>query len=204
MAQARTTENPTQRERVYEAAMNAIAELGPEGATMREIGARVQMSPGHILYYFGTKDRVLLETLQWSDRDQFRRERARVDRVRSNSAKLTRLVEGYLPRSSRDPHWLLWAHTFARPPRDQDGLDVIEAVGRQWFELLIDTLEAGVRAGEFVELDAEKVALRALVLMDGFALNVLLGVDPYGPEWAIRQVTDFLDDVTRPPTTRGG
>ncbi len=54
------------------------------------------MSPGHILYYFGSKDRLLQETLQWSEDDLMRQELAKVARARSDSAKLRKIVEGYL------------------------------------------------------------------------------------------------------------
>ena len=93
---------------------------------MRVLSARLGMSPGHILYYFGSKDRLLLETLQWSEDDLMRRELAKVARARSNIAKVRKIVEGYTPRSSRDPRWLLWAYTYAQPPRDQGGLAAVQ------------------------------------------------------------------------------
>lgn len=67
------TKGNKQRRRVYAEAMRAIAELGPERVTMRVLGARLGMSPGHILYFFGSKDRLLLETLRWSEEDWIRR-----------------------------------------------------------------------------------------------------------------------------------
>ena len=78
MSAAKRADGTGQRERVFAEAMRSIAEVGPERTTMRVLSARLGMSPGHILYYFGSKDRLLLETLQWSEDDLMRRELAKV------------------------------------------------------------------------------------------------------------------------------
>src|SRR5262245_48007358 len=124
--------------------MHAIAELGPDKATMRVLSARLDMSPGHILYYFGSKDRLLIETLLWSDEEMFRQHEPRIARARSNPMKLRRIVEGYLPTSGRDHRWLLWAHMFTRPPTDRAGMAAVVESGRAWFDALQQTLRNGV------------------------------------------------------------
>ena len=185
-----------QRERVFAEAMRSIAEVGPERTTMRVLSARLGMSPGHILYYFGSKDRLLLETLQWSEDDLMRRELAKVARARSNVAKVRKIVEGYTPRSSRDPRWLLWAYTYAQPPRDQGGLAAVQEISRPWYDTLWEVLDYGVEAGDFRPLDPEREALRACALMDGLAMTVLLGVRGFGRDWAIAEALDYLNGAT--------
>jgi len=185
-----------QRERVFEEAMHAIADVGPDRTTMRVLSARLQMSPGHILYYFGSKDRLLLETLLWSEEDKFREERPKIERARTNATKLRRIVEGYIPTSGRDPRWLLWAYMFAQPPDDKAGLAAVQEIGRPWFDALQEALRDGVDAGEFQALDDETVALRANALMDGLALSVLLGMREVGRAWAIREAMAYLDEAT--------
>jgi AcrR family transcriptional regulator len=188
--------NNRQRRRVYEEAMRTLAELGPELTTMRVLGERLAMSPGHILYYFGSKDRLLLETLRWSEEDLIRRETPKINQIISNSGRLVRLVEAYIPKSAHDPRWLLWAHIYARPPEDSEGKRVIQALDRPWFDLLSEILSAGVEAGEFRRLDAAKVADRARVYMDGLSFGVLLGMRGYGRTWACTQAIEWFDEVT--------
>lgn len=48
--------------------MTAIAEDGLAALTMSALAKRLGTSGGHILYYFGSKDRLLLEVLGWSER----------------------------------------------------------------------------------------------------------------------------------------
>jgi len=64
------------RERILQAAMDTIAERGMARLRMADVGERVGMSPGHILYYYRSKQRLLLETLRWSD-DRLAEQRAR-------------------------------------------------------------------------------------------------------------------------------
>jgi AcrR family transcriptional regulator len=190
------TKGDRQRARVYAEAMRAIAELGPEHVTMRVLGARLRMSPGHILYFFGSKDRLLLETLRWSEENWIRRETLKLDRIASPAERIDRLVEGYLPRTARDPRWLLWAHLYARPPRDPSDKELLVVLGQPWVDLLSGILVAGVEAGEFRPMDVPKVALRAYIWMDGLAISVLLGIRGYGPKWARAEAIEWLHEVT--------
>ncbi|MFF1452363.1 helix-turn-helix domain-containing protein, partial [Streptomyces sp. NPDC058274] len=65
MAGARKNAPP--REDVLAAAMDMIAERGLEKLTMAALGREVGMSSGHLLYYFRSKDELLLRTLEWSE-----------------------------------------------------------------------------------------------------------------------------------------
>jgi AcrR family transcriptional regulator len=190
------TKGNKQRMRVYGEAMRAIAELGPDRVTMRVLGARLGMSPGHILYFFGSKDRLLLETLRWSEENWIRRETLKLEQIRSPRGRLNRLVEGYLPRSSRDPRWLLWAHVYARPPREPKDKELLEVWSQPWVDILCEILVAGVDAGEFRQLDVAKVALRSFIFMDGMSISVLLGLRGYGPKWARAEAIDWFDEIT--------
>ncbi|RAS31056.1 TetR family transcriptional regulator [Streptomyces avidinii] len=48
------------REDVLAAVMGTVAERGLDGLTMAGLGREVGMSSGHLLYYFRTKDELLL------------------------------------------------------------------------------------------------------------------------------------------------
>src|SRR3954454_12990414 len=64
---ARARKNAPPREHVLAAAMEMIAERGLEQLTMAALGREVGMSSGHLLYYFRSKDELLLRTLEWSE-----------------------------------------------------------------------------------------------------------------------------------------
>ena len=67
MAQPRVRRPARPREEVFATARAAIAAHGLDRLTMAALGRELQMSAGHLLYYFGSKDQLLLETLRWSE-----------------------------------------------------------------------------------------------------------------------------------------
>ena len=103
------------RDAVYRAAMTLIAERGIDATRVADIGRRVGMSPGHVLYYFGTKERLLVDTLRWSEGDLGDQRRAAMRHGRPGWPKLRRFTDIYLPDGTSDPRWRLWIETVAKP-----------------------------------------------------------------------------------------
>ncbi len=141
---------PDQRRRVLLAAVDAFAERGAEGVRLKDISDRVGMSPGHILYYFGRKDRVLLETLRWSETELASARRAELARYRSPWRAIERFVDLYLPVSASDPRWNLWAQVSAQPPGDTEGQEQIAELEQGWISDLAEWVARGVAAEAFV------------------------------------------------------
>ncbi len=102
------------REEVLAAAMEMIAERGLEKLTMAALGRAVGMSSGHLLYYFRTKDELLLQTLEWSE-GRLGAERGRLlTRAGTARDRLDAYVDLYVPDGHRDPHWTLWLEVWNR------------------------------------------------------------------------------------------
>ncbi len=171
------------------AAVDAFAERGAEGVRLKDISDRVGMSPGHILYYFGRKDRVLLETLRWSETELAEQRRAELARYRSPWRAIERFVDLYLPVSSVDPRWNLWAQVSAQPPGDVEGQSQIADLEQGWIADLSEWVARGVDGGDFAELggaEVEAFALRWVLLMNGIAEQVRLEVPGHDARWARR------------------
>lgn len=95
---ARRRDGRIAQERMLEEAMAAIAEGGLAELTMSALAERLGTSGGHILYYFGSKDRLLLAALRWSE-DRLAAERAQLLARRVTAhRKLALFLELYLPR----------------------------------------------------------------------------------------------------------
>lgn len=144
--------------------MYLIVERGLEAVSMRDIADRAGMSPGHVLYYFDSKDALLFAALRWSEEDLALRRHASIERARSREAAIKRFCEWYLPDDAKDPRWHLWMQVYSRPPRDDTSRRALLDLGEGW----IADLAAIV--------DSTEVAERACSLMDGLALDVLLGL----------------------------
>ncbi|MEV0495171.1 MULTISPECIES: TetR/AcrR family transcriptional regulator [Streptomyces] len=164
------------RERMLEEAMTAIAEDGLAGLTMSALAKRLGTSGGHILYYFGSKDRLLLEVLGWSESALAEERRALLAGRAGAERKLGQFVELYLPRGPRDPRWTLWIELWARTASNEPLRQAQAEIDRGWQEDLESLLAKGVRQGRFAEdLDTAARASELLALLDGLSTRVVLG-----------------------------
>lgn len=191
---------PSQRAAVLKAAMEVMAEKGPEKTRVQDIAARAGMSAGHVLYYFGKRDRILVDTLLESEADAGTQRDRRIAAAPSPLDAVERLVRLYLPSGSSDLRWKLWAQLVARPPQDAETLAAYDGVLDGWTTALADAIGAGVDDGTFTCRDPQTTAYRACRLMDGYALEVLLGAPGRTRAWAVSSVLEALDDelATRP------
>lgn len=185
-SERRADQAADQRRRVLLAAVDAFAERGADGVRLKDISDRVGMSPGHILYYFGRKDRVLLETLRWSESELTDQRRAELSRFRSPWRAIERFVELYLPVSAVDPRWNLWAQVSVRPPADVEDQALIADLEGAWARDLAEWVGRGIDSGSFVEQSPEAFAVRWVLMMNGAAEQVRLQVPGHDAAWARR------------------
>ena len=177
---AHRADGAERRTQVLEAAMHVIVEQGLDAVSMRDIAARAEMSPGHILYYFESKDSLLLAVLRWSETDLAARRRASLERIHERDRAIRRFCEWYLPENSQDPRWHLWIQMHARPPRDEASRGALLGLIESW----IDDLTA-------ITGDAA-LAERFCSLMDGLALDILLELPGRTRARALRIATEAV------------
>ncbi|MGW7053199.1 TetR/AcrR family transcriptional regulator [Streptomyces sp. NPDC054887] len=172
---ARRRDGHIAQERMLEEAMALIAEHGLAALTMSALAERLETSGGHILYYFGSKDRLLLEALRWSESDLADERRVLLGRRTTAERKLDRFLELYLPRGPRDPRWTLWIELWARTPANEDLRQAQEEMDRGWQEDLEALLARGVERERFAPMDIPARASQLLALLDGLSTRVVLG-----------------------------
>ncbi|MEU2268430.1 TetR/AcrR family transcriptional regulator [Streptomyces olindensis] len=185
------------RENVLAAAMEMIAERGLEKLTMAALGREVGMSSGHLLYYFGSKDELLLRTLEWSE-GRLGAERGRLlTRAASARARLDAYVDLYVPDGHRDPHWTLWLEVWNRSQSaaaDATARDRQAAIEGAWHRDLVALLAEGISRGEFRRVDPDRFAARLRALLDGFSIHVAIGLRGTDRAQVLAHVRDFLAD----------
>ncbi|MFB0629988.1 TetR/AcrR family transcriptional regulator [Streptomyces sp. AB3(2024)] len=172
---ARRRDGRIAQERMLEEAMAAIAEDGLATLTMSALAERLGTSGGHILYYFGSKDRLLLEALRWSEEQLAEERRALLGRRVTASRKLDLFLELYLPEGPRDPRWTLWIELWARTASNEPLKAAQEEIDEGWQRDLEALLAKGVDQGRFAPLDVPARASELLALLDGLSTRVVLG-----------------------------
>jgi AcrR family transcriptional regulator len=154
--------------------MTLIVERGIEQVRISDVGRYVGMSPGHVLYYFGTRERILLETLRWSESELAETRAAMLRRSRPGWPKFRRYVDLSVAIGPSDPRWTLWLEAYKRMRTGEIGQELAELDAR-WQEDLASVVTEGIVKGSFAPIDVEDFSLRFVALLDGFSLLVLEG-----------------------------
>lgn len=184
------------REEVLAAAMATIAERGLDGLTMAGLGRDVSMSSGHLLYYFRTKDELLLQTLEWSEGRLGAARWELLARQTPVRERLDAYVDLYIPDGHRDPHWTLWLEVWNRSQNaDADARARQVAIEGAWHRDLVALLAEGVSRGEFRAVDADRFATRLRALLDGFSIHVAIGLPGTDRGGILAHVREFLDEA---------
>ncbi|MEK9521239.1 TetR family transcriptional regulator [Streptomyces venezuelae] len=179
--------------------MGTIAERGLDGLTMAGLGRQVGMSSGHLLYYFRTKDELLLQTLEWSEGRLGAERSALLSRPGTARERLDGYVDVYVPDGPRDPHWILWLEVWNRSQNaDADARIRQAAIEGAWHRDLVAILAEGVSRGEFRPVDPDRFATRTRALLDGFSVHVAVGVPGTGREQVLSHVREFIEQDLLP------
>ncbi|MGW2708164.1 TetR family transcriptional regulator [Streptomyces argyrophyllae] len=191
----RARRNAPPREEVLAAAMDMIAERGLEKLTMAGLGREVGMSSGHLLYYFRSKDELLLRTLEWSE-GRLGAERGRLlARPGSARERLSGYVDLYVPDGHRDPHWTLWLEVWNRSQNaDEDARARQAAIEGAWHRDLVALIAEGISRGEFRPVDADRFATRLRALLDGFSIHVAIGLRGTDRGQVLAHVREFIEN----------
>jgi len=184
------------RARVLQAAAAAICERGLAGTRVADIAVRAGMSPGHVMYYFSTREEILVDALRWANERFLEEALAEAAVLPTVRERLLRLVDLAMPSDpAEEPHsqWLLWLDVWARSPRNP----IVDANRRElegrWIATYADLAEQGIAAGEFRPVDVQDFAVRFAVLMDGLGKAVVLADSWMSRERARRICADMIE-----------
>lgn len=172
---------------ILDAAARVITERGLAETRIADIAERAGVSPGLILYYFDSKDRLLSEALTYANDQFYLRMSREIRRIRSAREQLRRLIDlsvpGYLPEYGRLDEWALWVEVWVRALRDPEMAKDREALDQRWRNQIAEIIRAGQASGEFTStVSAEELALRLACLIDGLAIQVVMNDSQVTPE----------------------
>nr|WP_202447642.1 TetR/AcrR family transcriptional regulator [Streptomyces sp. SID5468] len=177
------------------AAMTAIAERGLAELTIAGLGREVGMSSGHVMYYFGSKDELLLRTLEWSEAQLGAERRAALSRPVPARQRLDAFVDLYLPDGHRDPRWVLWSEVWNRSQPGEDALRRQLELELAWHRDLVALTAEGISRGEFRAVDPERFAVRTRALLDGFGTHLVVGLPGTDRAEVLGHVAEFLAEA---------
>src|SRR4029450_8355809 len=115
------------RQEILEAAATVITERGMAETRIQDIAERCGVSPGLILYYFESKDRLLVEALTYPNHPSYLRTTRELRKMPAAPERMDRLIElsvpGLLPEYSLLDEWALWLEIWGGGLRDPEVAD---------------------------------------------------------------------------------
>jgi AcrR family transcriptional regulator len=196
MAKARSKQQRDRHQEILEAAAQVITDRGLAETRIQDIAARCGVSPGLILYYFDSKDRLLVEALTFANDQFYLRLSRELRRMTSAKDRLGRLIDMSVPGLLEDSlldEWALWLEIWVRALRDPEMAKEREALDRRWVQSIADVIRFGRQTGEFPpgRHNADDLAMQIGAVIDGLAIQVLLNDTLMTP----RRMQEIVTDV---------
>ena len=164
-----------------QASFELITEVGIDQVRLAEIARRAGMSSGQVMYYFTTKEHILLETLAWREHEETRNRRAVLPEVEDPWGQVERFIDVYLPSDNADPTWILWVEAWSRAPHDSEVSEFLDELMRPWYDDLAEIVQRGEQAGTFgLQVPLGDFTICFCALLDGLAM-IYLNQKPYLP-----------------------
>jgi AcrR family transcriptional regulator len=188
LGKTRQKQSKDRHREILEAAARVITDRGLAETRISDIAERCGVSPGLILYYFESKDRLLVEALTWANDTFYLTQSRELRRMASAREQLDHLitmsVPGLLSESDRLDEWALWIEIWVRALRDPAMAKEREVLERRWRQSIADIVRHGRTTGEFPEngVDADELGLRIGAFIDGLAIEVLMNDTSVPPE----------------------
>jgi AcrR family transcriptional regulator len=168
---------------IVEAAAEVLYERGLFETRIGDIAKRVGTSAPTILYYFESKDRLLEEAVDQTDREFYARLTEGQAQHDCASDKLVHLIQETSLGPSGISDWTLWMEIWVRARRDTSVRDSYFKLDRRQRKLIADIVRDGQAAGEFnADADADTFAIALSGLMDGLGVQITLGQPDVAPE----------------------
>jgi AcrR family transcriptional regulator len=163
-----TPANEARRTQMLRAAAELIAERGFGETRIADVAKRARASSALVIYYFGTRDRLLVDALRYSEQNFY--------------------------DAAKEMWFDLWAQAFRHPEVKQDRVEL----DARWRSMIVDIVKAGqadatIAAKGPGKVDPYRFALTFAALLDGLSIQVALEDPDITPEVAYRIAMSFAE-----------
>ena len=165
------------RQQMLHAAAELISARGFGDTRIADVARRSGVSPALVIYYFGSRDRLLIDALRYSDEIFYAAAEKLLiglDTARAKLEGLVRLTLGPQSVTEFPGSWGLWLDTWAqayRYPEVARGRLELEV---RWRDLIVDIVRQGRRDGDIDKVDEARFAATFSALLDGLSIMVAL------------------------------
>lgn len=173
-----TENNEARRIQMLRAAAELICERGFSETRIADVAKRAGVSSALVIYYFGTRDRLLVDALRYSEESFYTAAERMLAEVSSLRERLSLLIRWTCVHDGAEDEvpgaWGLWFDLWAQAFRhDEVRAGRIELDAR-WRAMIVDALESADPAEFDSEVNVRMFALEFAALLDGLSIQVAL------------------------------
>ena len=169
-----TENNEARRIEMLRAAAELICERGFGDTRIADVAKRAGVSSALVIYYFGTRDRLLVDALRHSEDSFYQAAEEMLARVTSVRERLSMLIkwtcvpqaDGELPGA-----WGLWLDLWAQAFRHSEVKAGRIELDARWRDMIVDAVQS---PGLNPAVDVRMFALEFAALLDGLSIQVAL------------------------------
>ncbi|MEO6511587.1 MAG: TetR/AcrR family transcriptional regulator [Nocardioides sp.] len=180
MAEAapQTEGNEARRRAMLQAAAELISERGYGDTRIADVAKRAGTSSGLVIYYFGTRDRLLVDALRFSEEAYYDAASTLLDEQRDFRRRLSMLVEwSCVPELPGEVHgsWGLWLDLWSTALRHPEVREARVELDGRWRDLVERIVREGQESGDVgSDVDLRRFALSFTIVLDGLSTQVAL------------------------------
>jgi AcrR family transcriptional regulator len=163
------------RKQILDGAMAAIREQPIGDVQLAAIAAHAGMKASHVLYYFPSRDAVLIAAVARAERELAAGRSERLREIADPEERLTAYVTTYLPTDLHDPVWKLWFEGWLRSASREEFGEVGWQASVGWRTDLAEAVQHALGPGAWTGDQATVFARRFNYYLDGIAVHVLAG-----------------------------
>ena len=173
-----TEQNEARRIEMLRAAAELICERGFGETRIADVAKRAGVSSALVIYYFGTRDRLLFDALRYSEESFYEAAEQMLAEVKSLRERLSLLIRWTcVPEGNEEipGAWGLWFDLWAQAFRHDEIKAGRVELDARWRKMIVDAIKSGEEtAGLPEKLNPRLFALEFAALLDGLSIQVAL------------------------------
>jgi AcrR family transcriptional regulator len=197
-----TEQNEARRIEMLRAAAELICERGFGDTRIADVAKRAGVSSALVIYYFGTRDRLLVDALRYSEESFYEAAEQMLAEVASLRERLSLLIQwtcvpegtGEIPGA-----WGLWFDLWAQAFRHDEIKAGRAELDARWRKMIIDALDSSDMSAK----DKRMFALEFAALLDGLSIQVALDDPEVDSDLAYDIAMHFAErELSLPPAKK--
>jgi len=168
-----TEQNESRRIEMLRAAAQLIRERGFGDTRITDVATRAGVSSALVIYYFGTRDRLLVDALRYSEESFYEAAEQMLAEVASLRERLSLLIKWTCVPDGKDEipgTWGLWFDLWAQALRHDEIKAGRAELDARWRKMIVHALDSS----ELSAKDKRMFAVEFAALLDGLSIQVAL------------------------------